>query len=140
VWGDSIEKLQNHSTSCDIQSHLLWDISFVFNKLLDSEGSLNLNLKVEADFYVDTDGIAEILSQVDHNNLPSEDESFKISKEILLDQVACLLGDEVTSDVIVVSLRNNDVQTDVEVESFYGHSSILSGELMIEARNARDVC
>jgi len=101
--------------------------SFRFNGRLDSEGSLNL--KVKADFYVDSDGIAEILPQ-EERNLPSEDESFRISKEIVLDQVASLLGDEGTSDVIV-SLRNNNGETDVEVGSFFCHSAILSGELNI---------
>jgi len=87
-----------------------------------------LNLKVKADFYVDSDGIAELLPPQVQRNLPSAGESFRISKGILLDQVASLLGDEGTSDVIVSLRNNNDVETDVvELGSFFCHSSILSG-------------
>jgi len=91
--------------------------------LLDLEGSLNL--KLEADFYVDFDGIAEILHQEEHN-MPSQEDSFKLSQEILL---ASLLVGKVTLDVIV-SLRSN-VETDVELGSFFCHSSIVSSDLTI---------
>jgi len=73
-------------------------------RYLDPEGSLNL--KVAADFYLATDGVAEILAQDDVNNdgtcvVASEVESQKKRTDILLSQVASLLGDEVTSDVLV---------------------------------------
>jgi len=79
-------------------------------------------LKMEADFYVATDAIAEILP-------PKEEEfedGFTITKEIVLDQVASLLGDEVTSDVII-SARTTE---DVEIGTFFCHTAILGGNVI----------
>jgi len=95
---------------------------------LDDEGSLNL--KVEADFYVESDGSAEILpiqDKDDETTKTSELDSWKTRKTMILDQVASLLGDEVTSDVIV-SVRTTE---DVEIGTFFCHSAILSGKLAI---------
>jgi len=119
-------KLQNHSTSPDLYGPL----TFCINKVWNSEGSLHL--KVSTKFYVDSDGIAEILQQQEQENIPAKEESYKLSKQILLDQVASLLGDEGTSDVIV-SVRNNNVETDslVEFGSFFCHSAIVSSKLYI---------
>jgi len=97
---------------------------------VDSEGSLNL--KVSADFYVDSDGDAQILPVEENDNIsggrPSELESVQMLKEILVSQVASLLGDNAISDVIVAlhDTRIDDVEV---VTTFYCHSAILSGKL-----------
>jgi len=107
-------------------------LAFFFGEMnMDSEGSLNF--KVTTDFYVDSDGIADILPK-EERNLLSAEESFKMSKEILLDQVASLLGDEVTSDEIV-SVRTTE---DAEIGSFFCHSSILSGKF--KGYDGHEVC
>jgi len=92
---------------------------------LDSEGSLNL--KVKADFYVEYDGTdTEILEVKEkRGGHQSEVESLKIRKGIIMDQIASLMGDEVTSDVIV-SVRTTE---DVEIGTFFCHSAILGGKL-----------
>jgi len=97
-------------------------------KYLDEEGSLNF--KVETDFYVNSDGIAEISLLEDNKKTGdsggrSEMDSVKIRREIVLNQVASLLGDEVTSDVIV-SVRDTE---NIEIGKFLCHSAILSGKL-----------
>jgi len=89
-----------------------------------NHGEVSLNLNVFADFYVESDGIAEILEAKDERGGPQvEDKSLKMRKGIILDQVASLLGDEVTSDVIV-SLQDKDKKS---CGNFYCHSYILSG-------------
>jgi len=103
-----------------------WDID-IFDTprldYLDSEGSLNV--KVTADFFVDSDGIAEILvHEKDATSGRNVIESSKTSEAIVLKQVACLLNDEVTSDVIVVVV---DTEKNAEIGKFHCHSAILSG-------------
>jgi len=90
-----------------------------------------LNLKVSADFYVDTDGDAQILPVAGNDKFSgrqSEVESVKMRKTTLLSQVASLLGDNVSSDVIVAvhDTRTDDVEV---VTTFYCHSVILSGKI-----------
>jgi len=88
---------------------------------------------MKSDFYVATDGIAEILppeeqAAVEEGTDKSELESFKTKKGIILDQIASLLGDEVTSDVIV-SVRTTE---DAESGTFFCHSAILGGNNVID--------
>jgi len=98
-------------------------------KYLDPEGSLNL--KVAADFYLATDGIAEIIPQGDVKDVPtcvvvaSEVESRKMRTDILLSQVASLLGDEVSSDVILSVVH---MESNVVIGTVYCHAAILSGK------------
>jgi len=97
-------------------------------KYLDPEGSLNL--KVVADLYLATDGIAEILPQDDVTDdgtcvIMSEVESRKTRTDFLLRQVASLLGNEVTSDVIVSVVH---MGSNVQIGTFYSHAAILSGK------------
>jgi len=116
-----IDKIRSCAKGSYLGKYGLFDESQPLQKFLDEEGSLNL--KVEADFYVYNDGLAEILplQGQDNNN---EVESFKARKEIILAQVASLLGDEVTSDVII---SIHDKERDVEVGKFFCHKAILSG-------------
>jgi len=88
------------------------------------ESDESWKLMLEADFYVDSDEVAEILPKEEHNSGVSEVESFKARKGIILHQVASLLGDEITSDVIV---SVNDKERVVEIGTFFCHSAILSG-------------
>jgi len=99
--------------------------SRITNDVLSGYGSLYLEMK--ADFYVDSEGIAEILPLTElnkFNNAAGEMKSFKISKGIVLDQIASLYGDEATSDVIVSLV---DKERKEEMGKFFCHSSILSG-------------
>jgi len=95
---------------------------------VDSQGSLNL--RVMAELYVHTDGDAEILPQEKSSNnnvtCESEMESRKVRRGVLLDQVASLYGDEVTSDVIVSVVDPEN--TEIEIGKFDCHSAILSGK------------
>jgi len=89
---------------------------------LDSDGSLNL--KLQAVFYVESDATTAEIIDVKHERPKSDEvESLKIQKGIILDQIASLLGDEITSDVIV-SIRTTE---DVEIGTFFCHSAILAG-------------
>jgi len=117
----------NYYWACDLH-----DVSQVKEEL-DSEGSLNL--KVIADFYVNSDGIAEILPLQEEDDKAKGDvqstvlQSFKNSKDILLEQVGSLLGDEVTSDIVVCV---HDVENgNVQIGKFHYHSAILKGKLNV---------
>jgi len=106
-----------------------WGWSNIFDKStmdvhLDNEGSLNL--EVTAHFYVASDGIAEIelpVHKTEDKNKNGEMETRK-SRNVILDQLASLLGDEVTSDVIVSVV---DKEKDVERGKFFCHSAIIAG-------------
>jgi len=106
-----------------------WELTLSrLNDYLESEGSLNL--KVKADFYVDSDGTAEILE--DKQERPkSEVESLKMRKGIILNKIASLLGNEITSDVII-SIRTTE---DVEIGTFFCHSAILAGKSNMQNNN-----
>jgi len=83
-----------------------------------------------AHFYVATDAIAEInrlppkeQAAVEEGTDKSESENLKMRKGAILNQIASLLGDEVTSDVII-SVRTTE---DVEIGTFFCHTAILGG-------------
>jgi len=92
------------------------------NNYLDAEGSFNL--KVEAELFVESDGLAEILPVEGQEMGESEVQRCKLRKEILLGQVGSLLGDEITSDMIVSVVDKENV----EVGIFFCHSVVLSGK------------
>jgi len=113
------EVLQNHKASTGLGWHFnLSDL----NDCVDSEGSLNFELK--ADFYVEfDDSTAEIL-EVRRESPDSKKESLNMRKGAILSQIASLLGDEITSDVIV-SVRTTE---DVQIGTFFCHLAILAGK------------
>jgi len=98
-----------------------FNVSYI-NRYLDVEGSLNL--KVEAELFVESDGTTEILPFEGKERRSSEVESFKMRKQIILDQVACLFGDETTSDVVVSVFDKEEI----EIGNFFCHSAILKGK------------
>jgi len=118
-------RLRNLSSVTGGWGYPLWRVS---EMRLDPEGSLNL--KVTADFYLATDGIAEMLPQDDVSEVPTsvvvtEVETRKMRTDILLSQVASLSGDEVNSDVIVSVVH---IESNVQIGTFYCHAAILSGK------------
>jgi len=94
----------------------LFDLSDLSHS--DPQGSFNL--KVETDFFEKSDGVTEILPGVDKCTETGEVESSKIRKEIFLKQMTGLLGDEVTSDVIVYFVDKENV----EIGDFFCHSAV----------------
>jgi len=122
VWNS--EQLDNFTRKNDNWG---WEPLFDLSDLshyVDAQGSFNL--KVEADFFVESDGVFEILPLEGKGSASSEVESSKMRKDIILKQVAALLGDEVTSDVHVSVFDKENA----EIGSFFCHSAILSGELL----------
>jgi len=107
-----------------------WDFDLSeLNDFVDSEGALYLELI--ADFYVEfEDTTAEIL-EVTQESPESEVESLNMRKGAILRQIASLLGDDITSDVIV-SVRTTE---DVEIGTFFCHSAILSGKRNVQNIN-----
>jgi len=91
---------------------------------LDSEGSLNL--KVMTDFYVDSDGVAEILPQEEHARESDVVGTSRMRRDIVLTQIGSLLGDEVTSDVIVSVIDQENGH--IEIGQFHCHSAMLKGK------------
>jgi len=127
---NSLSTLQKFKEDClSIRFGLICDTSD-FESVLDEVE--RMRLKVEADFYVATEGIAEILppkesEQVEESPDKKESKSFKMRRGILLNQIASLLGDEATSDVIV-SVRRSTTE-DAEIGTFFCHSAILGGNV-----------
>jgi len=123
VWKSG--KLRNFTRDLDGRGwgwECLFDLSDL-SLYTDPQGSFNL--KVETDFFIESDGVTEILPGVDKCTETSEVESSKIRKEIILQQVAGLLGDEVTSDVIVYFVDTENA----EIGKFFCHYAVLSGKL-----------
>jgi len=116
----------------------LFDLSGLIESL-DEEGSLNLN--VEADFYVESDGAAEIFPPEEKTSIGGESEvqeSFQIRGGIILHQIAALMGDfyltppleDNTCDVrIIVTGKENAIR-----RYWNCHSAILSGESLLEVQ------
>jgi len=130
VYGDKVrksEKLRNFTRDMEGSGwgwKRLFDL-FDLSQYTDPRGAFNL--KVEADFFVESDGITEILPKVEEKcSEASELESFKMRQEIVLKQVAGLLVDEVTSDVVISIVDKENVQ----IGTFFCHSGVLSGKLM----------
>jgi len=82
-----------------------------------------LNVKLEADFFVESDGIAKILPVEEQTVCEAEVKNLKLRKGIVLRQVGSLFEDEVTSDVKVSVVDKENV----ELGQFFCHSMILSG-------------
>jgi len=90
--------------------------------MLDSEGSCNIHL--QADFFLYTDDVATIDVVEENANPAIQGNYVKSGNEIILKQMTSILGDEGTSDVVIIVL---DRISQVEIGRFYCHSVILSG-------------
>jgi len=113
VHGYSVRNTRKLHNFCRNDDGWGWERLFDFSDLshyTDLRGSFNL--KVEADFFVEfeSDGVTEILPVEEKCREASEVESFKMRQEIILKQVAALLRDEVSSDVIVSVVDKQNVE------------------------------